>query len=122
MSLKVQIDEIKSRVSKITLDGRLDTHTSPLLEQQLAPLLNSPVTMIVFDMSNLTYISSAGLRVLFKARKTLDAKHGKTFMVNLQPQVQKVFDIVKAMPSVSIFRSYEEMDEYLDYMQRKETE
>lgn len=122
MSLKIQIDEIKGRASRIILDGRLDTHTSPLLEQQLAPLLDSPAAMIVFDMSDLTYISSAGLRVLFKARKTLDTKNGKTFMVNLQPQVQKVFDIVKAMPSVSIFRSYEEMDEYLDYMQRKEME
>jgi anti-sigma B factor antagonist len=43
-------------------------------------------------------------------------------MVNMQPAVQKVFDIVRALPLKSVFRSIEELDEYLDAMQRKARE
>jgi hypothetical protein len=39
--------------------------------------------------------------------------------VNLSPQVQKVFDIVKAVPYAEIFRSEEELDAYLASMQRQ---
>ena len=40
-------------------------------------------------------------------------------MVNLQPQIKKVFDIVKALPEQQIFTSIEEMDNYLKEIQRK---
>jgi hypothetical protein len=40
-------------------------------------------------------------------------------LANLQPPVQKVFDIVRALPAADIFASVEEMDAYLDAMQRR---
>jgi anti-anti-sigma regulatory factor len=49
----------------------------------------------------------------------MEARNGSLLLVNVQPQVQKVFDIVKALPSQSVFKSVAELDEYLDYMQRK---
>ena len=42
----------------------------------------------------------------------------RTFM-NLQPQIKKVFEIINAIPSMKIFTSMEELDEYLDIMQKK---
>ncbi len=63
--------------------------------------------------------SSAGLRSLFKAKKAASAKGGQFLIVHVQPSVQKVFDIVKALPSEGIFASIEEMDEYLDGVQRR---
>jgi anti-anti-sigma regulatory factor len=44
---------------------------------------------------------------------------GKIVLLNLQPQIREVFDIIKALPCEQIFSSIEEMDEYLDCMQKK---
>ncbi|MGD2270109.1 MAG: hypothetical protein PVI06_06895 [Desulfobacterales bacterium] len=41
--------------------------------------------------------------------------------MNLQPQIKKVFDIINALPSMQIFASIEELDEYLDAIQKKAT-
>ena len=40
-------------------------------------------------------------------------------VVNLQPQIRKVFDIVKAVPVADVFASQRELDDYLDTMQKK---
>jgi anti-anti-sigma factor len=119
MSLKVEISDRDATTKHVELDGRLDTTTSPILDEQLTPALVSGATVVVFDMTNLSYISSAGLRSVFKARKAMEAKKGSVLLVNVQPQVQKVFDIVKALPSQSVFKSVADLDQYLDYMQRK---
>ena len=62
---------------------------------------------------------SAGIRSIFKARKALTARNGKLLVVNPQPQIQKVFDVVKAVPMSDIFTSVAEADAYLDMVQRK---
>jgi anti-anti-sigma factor len=76
----------------------------------------------MFDMTKLNYISSMGLQVLFKARKAIEAHKGSVIMANLQPQITKVFEIVKALPPETIFQSIEEADDYFDLMQRREIE
>ncbi len=53
------------------------------------------------------------------AAEEINAKFG---VINLQPQIRKVFDIVKAIPDSSIFASIDELDKYLDSIQRKEKE
>ena len=70
-------------------------------------------------MKHLDYISSAGLRVVFKAAKTLRALGGSVALANRQPQIVKVFEIVKALPDLRVFESDEEMDDYLKAMQDK---
>ena len=74
---------------------------------------------LVLDLAGLNYISSAGIRSIFKARKALTARNGKLLVVNPQPQIQKVFDVVKAVPMSDIFTSVAEADAYLDMVQRK---
>ena len=78
-----------------------------------------PVMSLVLDLAGLNYISSAGIRSIFKARKALTARNGKLLVVNPQPQIQKVFDVVKAVPMSDIFTSVAEADAYLDMVQRK---
>ena len=80
------------------------------------------MTSLVLDLEGLDYISSAGIRSVFKARKALAARAGKVLVVNPQPQIQKVFDLVKAVPLNEIFTSVAEADAYLDAMQRKVVE
>ena len=77
------------------------------------------VMSLVLDLAGLNYISSAGIRSIFKARKALTARNGKLLVVNPQPQIQKVFDVVKAVPMSDIFTSVAEADAYLDMVQRK---
>jgi anti-anti-sigma factor len=120
MDLKIRIDPARFGSRKVALDGRLDTHSCDELDGQLAPVLADPESRtLVLDLADLAYISSAGLRSIFKARKALTARNGKVLVVNPQPQIQKVFDVVKAVPMSEIFISVAEVDAYLDAMQRK---
>jgi anti-anti-sigma factor len=73
----------------------------------------------VFQLDRLEYISSAGIRCIMRARKALEARGGRVAIVNAQPAVLKVFEIVKALPSDQVFASQAELDAYLDAMQRR---
>ncbi|WP_119719189.1 STAS domain-containing protein [Cognatilysobacter tabacisoli] len=119
MDLTIRIDPPTAGSQRVALGGRLDTHSYAELDQQLAPLLASTVPSLVLDLAGLEYISSAGIRSIFRARKALAARGGKVLVVNPQPQIQKVFDVVKAVPLNEIFTSVAEADAYLDAMQRK---
>lgn len=120
MNLQIRIDPANNGSRHVVLAGRLDTHTYEELDQALAPVLAAvDLRSLVLDLAGLEYISSAGLRSLFKARKALSARNGKVLVVNPQPQIQKVFDVVKAVPINEIFTSIAEVDAYLDAMQRK---
>ena len=119
MALEVHISDRNLATKYVALSGRLDTITSPGFDERLGPVLASSTKVLVLDLGGLTYISSAGLRSVFKARKAMDARQGSVLLVNVQPSVQKVFDIVKALPSQSVFKSISELDQFLDYMQRK---
>lgn len=119
MSLDIRILPPAGQTQRVALDGRLDTHTYQSLDEKLAPLLAGDTQSLVLDLAGLEYISSAGIRSIFKARKALAGRGGKVLVVNPQAQIQKVFDVVKAVPLNEIFTSVEEADAYLDAMQRK---
>ena len=119
-TLRTEIGAPSNGSQRVALGGRLDTHTYGELDQALAPVLANPaITSLVLDLAGLDYISSAGIRSVFKARKALATRAGKVLVVNPQPQIQKVFDMVKAVPLNEIFTSMAEADAYLDAMQRK---
>ena len=119
MSLSIDIAPPSNGNQRVALAGRLDTHTYGELDRQLAPVLGSSIQSLVLDLAGLDYISSAGVRSIFKARKALSARGGKVVVVNPKPQIQKVFDVVKAVPLDEIFSSVQEADAYLDAMQKK---
>ena len=75
----------------IALDGRLDTTTAPQLEAELKQSLGT-VTELVFDFSNLEYISSAGLRVLLYATRVMWGK-GSMTVTNVNELVMEVFEV-----------------------------
>jgi anti-sigma B factor antagonist len=74
----------------IKVDGRLDTNTSPDLEEAMKL---DDVTEIVFDFAGLEYVSSAGLRILMSAQKAMMACGGKMSVVNPNAVVKGVFDM-----------------------------
>ena len=72
-----------------------------MLDQVLA---GSSATRVVFDLSDLSYLSSAGIRCFIRARKAIEPRGGKVAVVNPQPAVRKVLDIVKASPAGGIYK------------------
>ena len=56
--------------------------------------------------------------MLLKTKKALKETSGKMVFMNLQPQIKKVFDILQAIPTLKVFASIEELDNYLDAMQK----
>lgn len=119
IQIKKSLDAARFDAITVELTGSLDTATAPELERQLAPVLETPVTELIFDLAGLEFISSAGLRVFANARKTLKARSGQAAFVNMRPQIQEVFEIIKSLPGVGIFKSFAEMDEYLAARQEK---
>ena len=75
----------------VTLEGRLDTNTSPELDAELKSVLPD-VKTLTFDMAKLAYISSAGLRVLLSAQKVMN-KQGSMTIKNVAPDVMEIFDV-----------------------------
>ena len=119
MALTVRVTQDRSFSRTVHLHGRLDSDTVALLDEKLRGLADSSVDVVVFDLEDLEYISSAGLRSIFGMRQALAARSGRIVLLNARPQVQKVFDIVKATDLAAVFTSVEELDRYLDAMQRK---
>ncbi len=73
------------------LEGRLDTTTSPQLQEDLEKSLD-PVEELVLNFEKLEYISSAGLRVLLVAQKTM-TKQGKMKVTNVNESIMEIFDV-----------------------------
>ena len=76
---------------EIALEGRLDTVTAPDLEKELGQSLEG-VTDLTLDFSRLDYISSAGLRVLLSAHKTMSAK-GSMKVTHVSETVMEIFEV-----------------------------
>jgi len=119
MPLTIEIHAEPHEGKRISLAGSLDTDTAAQLQDKIDHEIDSTVHMVIMDLKRLEFLSSAGLRVIFKTKKYMDSHEGKFMLLNLQPQVRKVFDIIKALDGMNVFRSQEEMDEYLTAMQNK---
>lgn len=76
----------------LTLEGRLDTSTAPELESALSDIPSS-VKKLILDFAKLEYVSSAGLRVILTAQKSMNARAGKLVVVKANDVVRDVFDV-----------------------------
>ena len=119
MALSIQLDEGRSFTKTLRLSGRLDNQTAADLDRELDKVLATPMKALVFDLGGLEYTTSAGLRSFLRAQKSMGQRGGQTLFVNLQAPVQKVFDIIKAVELNAVFRNVQELDQYLDVMQKK---
>ena len=120
MAISVRIHPpLPNGSQRVEVGGHLDTHTYGELDDRLTLVLAAKVQALVLDLAQLEYVSSAGVRSIFRARKLLAERGGTLVLANTQPQVQKVFDIVKAVPLSEIFRSVQEADAYLDRIQKR---
>lgn len=82
------------------IDGRIDTTTAPALEQELKDSYDSCETLIL-DFTDVEYISSAGLRVLLSAHKTMSKKSGMKLR-NVCEDIMEIFEVTGFADILSI--------------------
>jgi anti-anti-sigma factor len=102
--------------------GSIDSVTYVELEKAIQPFLIPSTKVLIFNMQGVTYVSSMGIAAVLKTRKAIEQNKGNFIMINLQPQIKAVFEIIKALPDMRVFESMKEADEYLTQIQRKEIE
>jgi anti-sigma B factor antagonist len=122
MSLKLRSKETSVETFDVIVEGRLDSATFKQLETFLDGIIRPSIKGIRFDLAGLEYLSSMGLRVFLKTSKNLKTSGAKMAMINLQPQIKKVFEIANALGPMTVFESVEEADRYFDIMQKQELE
>lgn len=83
--------ETNGTTLKVKLDGRLDTTTAPQLEGELKESLEG-VTELDFDINDLQYISSAGLRVLLSMQKIMN-KQGEMTVRGANEDIREIFEV-----------------------------
>ena len=92
--------KINNDTATLIVSGRLDTQTAPELENELDAVL-SGLKELTFDMTNLEYVSSAGLRVILKAQKAMNAQ-GSMKLTGVNDSIMEVFDITGFLDILTI--------------------
>ena len=82
---------VENETAVISPEGRLDTVTAPEMEAELKNTLPG-IKALTFDLSDLEYISSAGLRVLLSAQKTM-TKQGEMKVKNVNETIMEIFEV-----------------------------
>jgi anti-anti-sigma factor len=90
------------------LSGRLDAGTSKMFEEKILAKIDSGERLLVVDLSQLDYISSAGLRVFLLGAKRLNSVSGKILLCCLKAHIKQVFDIAGFSSILSLYNSREE--------------
>lgn len=90
-----------------SIRGRLDTVSAPRLEERLGKWSGKPGSKLIFDLAEMEYVSSAGLRVFLAAAKRMKAIDGKLGLACLRPSVREVFVISGFL---SILPSFDTLD------------
>ena len=92
--------KINGEAVTFIVSGRLDTQTAPELENELDASL-AGLKDLTFDMTNLEYVSSAGLRVILKAQKAMNAQ-GSMKLTGVNDSIMEVFDITGFLDILTI--------------------
>jgi anti-sigma B factor antagonist len=106
-------EEKRGDVKIVSLRGRLDANTSPAVEERLMRLLDQGERQLVLDFSDLTYISSVGLRVLVLAAKVLQKTRGKLALVAPGRHIYEIFQIAGFTTLFPIFPTCDEAVSHL---------
>lgn len=89
--MTIKIENGKETVIK--LSGQLETLTSIDFEKEITKVLASDTETVILDGTELTYVSSAGLRLLLTLQKGMKSKNGVFKLRNLQPGIMEILKI-----------------------------
>jgi anti-anti-sigma factor len=104
--MKIRHQE-KDGIVCFEIEGRLDAEAAPVAETLVKKVLKQGSQRLMFDLSRMDYISSAGLRVILMAVKELRNKKGKVVLCHLTPYVKEIFDVSNFSSIIPITDSVE---------------
>jgi anti-sigma B factor antagonist len=102
MTIEIQ-EEKKGNVIALTLAGRLDSSSSPMVENKILDAIKNGSQDVILDFGGLDYISSAGIRVLVHCHKELEKKNGKILLVAVPKPIENVLYITGFLPYFKVF-------------------
>ncbi len=106
--MELSVKEIDRDIRIVIISGKVDTTTSPMLETKLNELIEGNVTKFLINFQNVSYISSAGLRVLLTTAKKLKTTAGQMRICCLNEVVQEIFEISGFGSILSVFKTEDE--------------
>ena len=92
--------KINGTEATLVVSGRIDTQTAPEVESALDAVLPG-IKELTFDMTDLEYVSSAGLRVILKAQKAMNTQ-GSMKLTGVNDNIMEVFDITGFLDILTI--------------------
>ena len=96
----------------VTIKGRIDSYTAPALIEKLNELTYQNRYKIILDLSDVVYVSSAGLRVMIDIQKTCKKiNHGEVLLVNIPPRVYETLELAGFAP---LFKFYNDVNSAVD--------
>lgn len=84
---------VKGDVVVLHVKGKLDTILSPQVEKKGIQLMNAGQMKLILDISDVSYVNSAGLRMLLSLKKQMKSAGGKFIVCNLRPEVMEIMKI-----------------------------
>ena len=118
-NLSINVNERREGIFVLQPIGSINTITSPILQNEVEQIYESKPEIIMFDMKQVSYINSKGLHVILKVHQAMKSRGGRVVLINLQPHIKEVFDIIDALPAQRIFANRHELDNYLNSMQSR---
>ncbi|MFH0732919.1 MAG: STAS domain-containing protein [Candidatus Omnitrophota bacterium] len=118
MPVAVEITKKEFGLLMVSPKGSIDSETYEDFFDKINPVLSLSTKAVIMNMNDVTYVSSMGVSVLLELRKTVIGNEGIFIMVNLQPQVKKILELLKAFLDESIYKNVEEAQNYF-YRVRK---
>ena len=88
----IRREKLTDHTVKLYIQGRLDVNNSPVLRKEIAEI-GDDTTRLIMDFRDVTYISSAGLRVLLNLEQNLEETGGLLEVSHVSELIRDVFDI-----------------------------
>jgi anti-sigma B factor antagonist len=97
------ITPVQSRSNVVPLKGEIDLHVSPTVTTALNEVIDKKPERLVVDLSEVSYIDSAGLAALIQAMQKMEGYGGKFMLSGLQETVRSIFEISRLDQVFQIF-------------------
>ena len=84
---------VENEIMIIAIKGRLDAATAPIADKTIKKRLKKNINRLLFDLKDLDYLSSGGLRVILGAAKEIRRREGKVVLAGLTQYVYEIFEV-----------------------------
>ncbi len=111
-------EQKKGKATVFSLEGRLDSNTSPDVEKKISDTIHKGEKEVVLDFSALEYISSAGIRVLVHCSKEVEKLHGHIYLAAVPKPIEHVLYLTGFLPYFVIYENSNQAIEALSKIEK----